>query len=89
VTGDWRELHNEELRKLYASPNIIRVIKLRMRRAEYVVRMVEIRNAYKILVGKPVREGQLGMPGCRWEDLGCKCVDWMHLAQVETSGELF
>jgi hypothetical protein len=27
VTGDWTRLRNEELHNLYASPNIIRVIK--------------------------------------------------------------
>jgi hypothetical protein len=27
VAGSWRRLHNEELHKLYASRNIIRVIK--------------------------------------------------------------
>jgi hypothetical protein len=29
MTGGWRRLHNEELHKLYASSNIIRVNKLR------------------------------------------------------------
>jgi hypothetical protein len=27
VAGGWRRLHNEELHKSYASPNIVRVIK--------------------------------------------------------------
>jgi hypothetical protein len=27
VVGDWRRLHNEDLRKCFASPNIIRAIK--------------------------------------------------------------
>jgi hypothetical protein len=31
VAGGWRSLHNEELHNLYASPNVIRVIKSRIR----------------------------------------------------------
>ena len=31
VTGEWRQIHNEELNDLYSSPNIIWMIKSRMR----------------------------------------------------------
>jgi len=39
VTGEWRKLHNEELNNLYSSPNIDRVIKLRMRWVGHVACM--------------------------------------------------
>jgi hypothetical protein len=29
VTGEWRNLHNEELNDLYSLPNIVRVVKSR------------------------------------------------------------
>ena len=31
VTREWRKLHKEELRDLYSVPNIVRVVKSRMR----------------------------------------------------------
>jgi hypothetical protein len=40
VTGEWRKLHNEELRDLYSLPSIIRIMKSRrMRWAGHVARM--------------------------------------------------
>jgi hypothetical protein len=40
--GSWRKLHNDELRSLYSSPNIIRVIiSRRIRWVGHVARMEE------------------------------------------------
>jgi hypothetical protein len=32
VTGEWRQLHNEELHDFYSSPSIIRIIKAKRMR---------------------------------------------------------
>jgi hypothetical protein len=62
--GSWRKLHNDELRSLYSSPNIIRVIKSRrMRWAGYVARMRKVFTGFW-LGGPKVRD--------HWEDLGVR-----------------
>ena len=90
VTGEWRKLYNEELNGLYSSANIVRVIKLRRMRLEvHVVRMVEGRGVYSVLVGKPQGKRPLGRPKHRWEDnikmdfeeVGCEGMDWKKRAQ--------
>jgi hypothetical protein len=63
VAGGWKGLHNEEFHNLYASPNIVRVIKSRrMRWVGHVVCIEEMRNAYKILVGR-FRRGRMNRVG--------------------------
>jgi hypothetical protein len=54
-----------------------------------VARMGEMRNVYKILVGKPEEKRQLKRPGLTWDDnirislreIQWEGVDWIHLAQ--------
>jgi hypothetical protein len=98
ATGGWRKLHNEELRGLYSSPSIIRIIKSgRMRRARHVALMGEKRNVYRLLVGKPEGKRPLGRPRRRWMDnimvdvgeMGWDGVDWTGLPQyTEKRGAL-
>ena len=90
VTGEWRNLHNEELNDLFCSPNIVRVIKTRrMKWAEHVARMEEMRGVYRVLVGKPEGKRPVGRPRRRWEnnikmdlqEVGCEGMYWIELAQ--------
>ena len=89
VTGEWRKLHNEELRDLYSLPNIVPVVKSRrLRWAGHVARMGEGRGVHRVLVGKPEGKRPLGRPTRRWEDnikMDLQEVggggDWMELPQ--------
>ena len=55
VTGEWRKLHNEELRDLYSLPNIVRVVKSRrMRWAGHVAHMGKGRGVHRVLVERPL-----------------------------------
>jgi len=88
VTGECRNLHNEELSDLYPLPNIVRVVKSRrMKWAGHVARMGEGRGVDRVLVRKPEGKKQLGRPRRRWEDnikmdlqeVRGVCWDWMEL----------
>jgi len=69
VTGEWRKLHNEDLRDLYSLPNIVQVVKSRrMRSAEHGACMGERRGVHRVLVGKPEGKRPLGRLRRRWED---------------------
>jgi hypothetical protein len=76
--------------QVYSSPSIIRIIKSRrMSWAGHVARMDEKRNSYRLLVGKPDVNMELGRPRRRWFDnirmdlvkVGWGDVDWIGPAQ--------
>jgi hypothetical protein len=90
VAREWRKLYNEELNDLYSSPSVVRKISSRrMRWAGHVARMKKRRDVYRVLMGKPEGNRQLGRPRWRYEDnikielqeVGCGVMDWIDLAQ--------
>jgi hypothetical protein len=88
--GSWRKLHNDKLRNLYSSSNIVRAIKSRgLRWAGHVARMGEGRDVYGVLVGKPEGKRPLERRRRMWEDnikldlreRGIDGTNWIRLAQ--------
>jgi hypothetical protein len=58
--------------------------------AGHVACIVEMRNLYKVLAGKPEGKRALGRPSHRWaegnmkiyfREIGCMGMDWIYLAQ--------
>jgi hypothetical protein len=80
--------HNKELYALYSSPNIIQVMKSRLRWMGHVAQMGERRGAYRLLMGKHEGRRPHGRPRHRWEDnieidvrqVGWGSMDWISLA---------
>jgi hypothetical protein len=61
VTGGWRKVYNEELHNLHPSSSIIKMIKSRrMRWTKHVAQLVDKRNVYRILMGRPEEKRSLG-----------------------------
>ena len=88
LTGEWRQLHNEELNDLYCSPNIVRVIKSRVRWARHVACMGR-GEAYRGFWWGNMRErDHLDDPGVDEIDLqevGYESMDWIKLVQDRNS----
>jgi hypothetical protein len=91
------KLYSVELHNLYSSLNIIRQIESwRMRLAEHVARMGEMRKVYKVLLGKTERKRPLGRPRRRWEngirmdlrEIDWVGVNWIQLTQDKSCGGL-
>ena len=88
IKGEWKKLHNEDLKDLYL-PNITWVIKTRRNMWEgHVACMGKRRGLNRVLVEKSEGKSQLGRPRLRWDNIkinlqevGWRCMDWTDPAQ--------
>jgi len=93
ITGEGRKLNNEELNDLYSSPNIVWVVKSRMRWAGHVAHMGQSRGICKVLVWKPEGKRPVRTPTHRCEhnikmdlqEVGYEGMDWSDVAQDRDS----
>jgi len=80
-------LHANEIHNFESSPYIVRGIKSRIRWVQYVVRMGEVRNAWKLSVRKSKRKTPFGRCKRRWKGNietilnYYEAMVWIHLAQ--------
>jgi hypothetical protein len=87
IRKKWQEAGEDCIMRSFITlqQTIIRVIKSRrMRRAGHGACMGEVRNAYKILVGKPQEKRPFeDLDNIRMNPrrIGWDSVDWIHLAQ--------
>jgi hypothetical protein len=80
VAGGWRRLHNEELRNLYTSPNII---------GDRIEEMGGACSMLGEMFGNPEGRRPVGRPVRRWKGnirmditkIGWEVLEWLHLAQ--------
>jgi hypothetical protein len=84
--GVWHSLHYT----VYSLSHPVHLMKSRrMRESEHVARMWEIRNTYKIIIGKRERKRPFRTHGRKWGDnikaefdeIGCEDVEWIKLAE--------
>jgi hypothetical protein len=61
VAGVWRKLLYKKLHKLYTPLNIMNK-SMRIKCTEHTVRIGEVRNAYKVLIGTPEGKRPFGRP---------------------------
>jgi len=62
-----KKLHYQELYALYCSPDVLYVVKSRMRLPGHIARMGGRSGPYRILVGRSEGKKQLGRPKYIWE----------------------